>query len=68
MFALHMVHGMFPDMFKDDVSTAVGDSTSTCEFWLADRAVVHSKSVYMHCLRYLNILLLFLQCLCCIVL
>jgi len=20
MFALHMVHGMFPDMFKEDVS------------------------------------------------
>jgi len=25
MFALHMVHGMFPNMFKEDVSVVVGD-------------------------------------------
>ena len=25
MFALHMVHGMFPDMFKEDVSVVISD-------------------------------------------
>jgi len=24
MFALHMVHGMFPEMFKEDVSIVIG--------------------------------------------